>query len=153
MNKNRFQLFIIIALLVSNVLLIVFIILPKKPHGFHPDKPRNIIIDRLQFNNSQIEAYDNLIALHRKAIREKDNKIIGLKNKLYLNLTQNDSNDSTAALINEISTVQQQIETIHFQHFMDIKSICTNEQLGNYNNLVLDFSKIFSPQPPPPPKH
>ena len=153
MNKNRFQLFIIIALLVSNVLLIVFIILPKKPHGFHPDKPRNIVIDRLHFNDSQIEDYDKLIENHRQTIREKDNQIIELKNKLYLNLTQNNTDESSVSLINEIAAVQQQIETTHFKHFMDIKSICTNEQMDDYNKLVLDFSKIFSPQPPPRPKH
>lgn len=152
MNKNRFQLLVIAALLISNVLLIIFINLPKKHNGFHPNKPRNIIIERLHFDEKQIEAYDKLIEQHRKQIRENDKQIILMKNELYLNLRRETDDKILDSLTTSIAKIQKQIETTHYLHFVDIRNICKKEQLNNYNELILELSKIFSPKQHPP-KH
>jgi protein CpxP len=149
MNKNRFQILLIGALIISNILLIVFISMPKKDHRFHPDKPRNIIIERLQFDEKQIEAYDVLIENHRNQIREKDQQIIELKNKLYENLNQDLNQNVLDSLTSEIASTQKQIETIHYLHFVDIKKLCKDDQLEKYNQLISELSRIFSPPRPP----
>ncbi len=149
MNKNKFYLMIIISLLITNVL-ILFFTYPFHKRGFDPNKPRNIIIERLGFNQNQIVEYDKLIQVHRSKIREKDSTIKQLKNQLYLLLVSEDE-DKKDSLIHEIANEQREIERIHFNHFMDIKNLCNPEQLIKFQELSKELSKILKPQPPKKP--
>lgn len=147
MNKNKFYISVIIGLLLSNLLLVsFFIFMPKHEKRIDPDRPRNIIIERLQFDEQQIREYDELIKEHRIQIREKDRQMIQLKNSLYGLLYSSENIElKTDSLIKELGKTQQQIEQIHFNHFMDIKRLCKPEQLPEFDRLAKDISGIFAP--------
>ncbi len=147
MNKNRFYLFLIIALSVSNLILVGIIITQKGAH-FHPDKPRNKIIEKLHFNANQIEAYDQLIKKHRVGIEQKDNEIREIKNELYKNLVKDEEPMLLDSLTNKISFLQKQIEENHYHHFLEIKALCNGEQETDFKELVKELGQIFSHKPP-----
>ena len=44
----------------------------------------------------------------------------------------------------KLADLQKQIETTHFNHFIDIKKLCKKEQLSDYENLTEELSKLFS---------
>jgi len=44
----------------------------------------------------------------------------------------------------KLANYQKQIETTHFNHFLEIKKICNKEQLSDYKYLTEELSKIFS---------
>lgn len=150
MNKNKLLIFLIAGLLASNILLVVFMI-KGKGHPHRP-MPREIIIERLHFDATQISQYDALIKNHRESITEKERALMDLKNNLYATLKSEENKTLTDSLINGISSVQNQIEHIHYSHFIDIKKICKAEQLNNFNELANELSRLFSP-PPPPKQH
>jgi hypothetical protein len=57
------------------------------------------------------------------------------------------------SLENKLGELQRQIETVHYNHFTDIKKLCKPEQLENFNALTHDLAKFFAPErnlPPPP---
>ena len=64
MNRNKLQLAIIGVLALINIALISFFIFTKPPH---PPKgnPKKIVIEKLNFNEEQIQAYENLIKKHQ----------------------------------------------------------------------------------------
>ena len=74
------------------------------------------------------------------------------KNELYSHLktdvTPINRNDS---LVIQLADYQSQIETTHYNHFLDIKKLCRQEQLKKYDELTTELSKIFSH--PRRPKH
>ena len=72
MNKNKFQLLIIIALVISNLLMLAFIGFSKKPKKPIYEGPKNIIIERLGFNDEQIKEFEQTIIKHQAKIAEKD---------------------------------------------------------------------------------
>lgn len=114
---------------------------PFPNHG-----PRDIIIDRLQFDDSQVKEYDKLISIHQKSVREADKQIAEIKSQLYTSL---DSNTVyTDSLINEINSIQKKIETIHIKHFKDISLLCHTDQLDEFEKLSHDLAALFGRKKP-----
>ena len=136
-----------LVLCLINVLLVGFIIFVKAPH---PDGegPRKVIVEKLHFDATQTEQYDALIATHRKEIREANTKIMLLKNQLYSNLINQDRQANKDSLITEINKVQQQIEQIHYAHFVDIKKLCKLEQQVYFQALTKELAALFAPPRP-----
>lgn len=141
MSKRSLNILLIAGLLLSNLLLISFIVFRKPPH---PPKPREIIIRKLDFDKEQLAKYDLLILEHQKQIKAKEQEMMSLKKELYTELSKAEASDKSDSLSLEIGKVQTQIEQVHFKHFGDIKGICKAEQLAAYQALTQELSKMFS---------
>ena len=142
MNKIKVLQFAIIVLIILNIGLVCFIFFSK---GNGERMPREIVIEKLHFNKNQIVKYDRTIKNHQKNIRKLDDSIRKTKNNLYLLLnSENNIELKKDSLIQNLSSFQQQIEATHFNHFLEIKSICNQEQLADYEELTTELSKIFS---------
>ena len=141
MNKLKFLVMIIVILFAGNMILLAVYVQHKK-ESFNPNKPKNIIIERLDFDDHQITAYSMLVDEHRKVIRSKNSEILQCKKVLYLHLTQIDQEKICDSLTSTIAKLQKEIETIHFEHFLDIKNLCNQNQLEKYELLVGDLVEI-----------
>ena len=146
MSKNRFYIFIIVGLLISNLLLVTFVFMRKPPHH---SGPRDLIIERLHFDENQVRQYDELIKQHRMQIRDKEHEMMDLKTQYYSLLKNNDRKNEDS-LIHEIGKVSMETEKINFKHFQDIKRICHPDQIKNFDDLINDFESLFAPAPKPP---
>lgn len=140
MTKNRFYIFIIIGLLISNLLLVAFVLMRKPPQH---SGPRNMIIERLHFDEKQIKQYDELIRQHRMQIGEKEHEIMDLKTQYYSLLKNNDQKKEDS-LIREIGNASMETEKINFKHFQDVKRICHPDQIKNFNDLINDLERLFN---------
>jgi periplasmic protein CpxP/Spy len=150
MNKNTFQIGLIICLAISNILLGIYAFNSKGQHRpHHDDKPRNLIIEKLHLDEAQTKQYDILIKDHRTQIAAKDHQIMRLKNELYQHLKEDKPLATADSLTQEIARVQKQIESIHFAHFIALKKLCTPQQQGAYKELANELAKIFSHTRPP----
>lgn len=151
MNKNRFYIAVISGLVLSNILLVMFVVFrsPAKSR-FHPGKPRNMVIRKLDFDRQQVAEYDELIREHRTHIQGADRRLMTLKNELYGYLSaDNVDTAKTDSLVKEMGRIQEQVERIHFHHFMDIKKLCRPDQLARFDELADEISDIFFSHPPP----
>jgi len=153
MNKTKVLGFAVIALLVLNFGILAFLFLSKNEDGPRGRKmPREIIIEKLHFDKNQIDAYDKTIKIHQETIRELDNSIRTAKNDLYQLLNSENINSvQKESIFLKLANYQKQIETTHFNHFLEIKKLCKKEQLSDYENLTEELSKLFSH--PRRPKH
>ena len=147
--NNRFSVTIITGLLISNVLLVGFLINKSNNHPVRKG-PKTLIINRLKLNSHQIDLYENLIKNHRDAINPTRNKIQKNKKLLYKGLNKNEKiNDSIFSIIKDLNN---KIELINYNHFMDIRNICDDSQLKLFNELSKDLYRIFSKKHPRPRK-
>lgn len=151
MNKNKLIRIVAIVLLLTNIALLSFILLmkPKHPRG---EGPRNIIIEKLHFDRNQILKYDKLIFVHRAKIKKKEKEIIEIKNSLYLQLLEENTQPTIDSLLSRIGFVQTEIENIHYRHFEEIHQLCNNDQEKYYAELVKEIAKLFSMHRRPPPQ-
>lgn len=151
MNKLKFLKISVAALVVLNLGLMAFLLLGRPKHPRHPGRemgsqPKDVIIERLQFSAEQIELYDNLISKHRAEIHKLDHKLRSLKNDLYSNISNNDSIPELELV--ELNRLQGQIERTHYNHFLDIKSLCEADQLVAFQDLSKELVRMFAPQHP-----
>lgn len=150
MNKTKLLSIAVIALLLLNFGILSFLFITKGHRPNDRRMPREIVIEKLHFDKNQIVAYEKIIAIHQKTIRDLDNSIRATKNELY-QLLNSDKIDSAQkdSLLLELASYQKQIETTHFNHFLEIKKICKKEQLSHYNDLTEELGSIFPPNRKP----
>jgi hypothetical protein len=146
MNKTKVLGFTVIALVILNFGILLFLFLSKGNEGPRGRKmPREIVIEKLHFDENQILEYDKTILIHQKNIRDLDDSIRATKNELYQLLnSENIDNIQKDSLYLKLAGFQKQIETTHFNHFIEIKKLCKKEQLSDYKNLTEELSKLFS---------
>lgn len=114
----------------------------------HPrELPRQTIIDKLRFDSEQIETYDLLITAHQSAIRSADERIHEARNELYRLLNTDSSSERVDSAKWKISNIQYEIETIHFNHFLEIKKLCKENQLPYFNDLTSELESLFNSAP------
>lgn len=156
MNRQKLLTIVALGLLVVNLGLVGFLLLRKPPHqplggGVHAGKhagPRDIIIERLNFDSTQITAYDDLIREHRIGIRNAEREMREYKSELYQLLAHENQAETSAekfdSLICVIGDVQKRIEKINYEHFADIKTLCRPDQLPRFAELTSEIAVLFS---------
>lgn len=147
MKKSNLLIGIIIGLLACNGLLLYFVMRPTPRNN--REAPKIFIIEKLHFNQEQIDAYELLIQNHRKQVKETERGIRESKNALYQTLNNNNPAVQSDSLILAMNAYQQKMEKIHFEHFMAIKNLCTPEQLPAFEELSKELARLFGPKHPP----
>lgn len=142
MNKVKTLSIISIGLLALNLILIWFMLANKHP-PHSKEGPKMAIIQKLGFDENQIKEYEKQIAWHRENIRKRDKQMLEIKKQLYTTLITNDTLNIKDSLITEIGKLQVAIESIHYKHFQDIKSICKPEQQKAFENFTLEITNLF----------
>lgn len=144
MKKSLIRNGFMVVLLLSNALFIYkwWMAPERRHHG-----PRNEIIEKLHFDESQVARYDVLILGHRSSIEKAQRELQEQKQKLYANLDEPFSD----SLLQEILKVEAKIEHIHFNHFKDIEGLCRPDQKNYFKALNLEIAHLFSPGKRPRP--
>lgn len=142
MNKVKFLSIIAIGLLVSNLVLVGFMLFkkPKHPMG---EGPKKIVIEKLHFDDKQVEQYEAIIQEHQKKIRTSDDEILKYKNALYSTLTKQNNAMERDSLISQIANQQAEVENIHYKHFLEMKALCKPEQQKYFEALTQEIATLF----------
>ena len=151
MTKTNWLGIIIGVLLVSNGMLAYKIMSSTNKRGHRQHKkhetPKDVIIGTLDFDYAQQKQYETAISIHRNQIDRKDQEIRAKKEQLYSLLSE--SNDTLKSqIMTDLSSLKSDIEMIHFNHFIEIKSICRANQLDRYNALTQQLGGLFRPKGP-----
>jgi periplasmic protein CpxP/Spy len=157
MSKLKLLTIAVIGLLIMNLGIVAWLFVQKPAASgrrpFDGEGPKQLIIDRLDFDKEQIAAYEILIKAHQSAIRQTEDSIRIAKNQLYATLTTTEPVGKDS-LIAKLSDLQKQIEEIHYNHFTDIRKLCKPGQLNDFNRLTEDLAHFFNQGKKrlPPPK-
>lgn len=139
-----------IVLLLGNIALICYLFFGRPPHPEHPT-PKDVIIERLGFDASQIKSYEAAITIHRKGIQQKQGALRNLKKNILADLKSDGKCEINDSLLQKFTELQSEIEQAHFMHFCEIKAICKPNQLKKFDLLVDELDRLFAPHHPPPP--
>lgn len=148
MKKTTLLIIAIAALVVLNIAVLAVVYFEpalKGPQGNR--QPRDIIIDRLHFNERQIKEYQVLIDWHRDEIRRLDSNIRKDKQALYSFLKAYNKGVKDS-LIADINRCQKRVEETHYKHFEDIRKLCTPQQQADFDELVDELPRLFGPRQP-----
>jgi hypothetical protein len=109
--------------------------------------PKKEIIKRLQFEDWQVKKYEGFIALHRKAVGERERKINALRQTLFLGVTDGMDSAATAQICREIGSLQTEIHQLHVAHFKQIQGLCKGRQVKAFEEMVIEFNEMFEHRP------
>lgn len=149
MNRLKLLKISVVVLVIINLILVTVVFIGGKHHPPRHHNEKQIIIERLGLNNDQIDIFEYSIEQHIHAIQKQEKELKRLKKELYLTLKTDDVGREKE-LLKELMVVKKEIESIHLNHFKEIKSLCTDEQLPKFDVLTEDLAKIFAPHPPRP---
>lgn len=154
MNKNKVLGISVVILIILNIGILLFFTMSRPPHPPHGGpgmgpQPKEMIIHELDLDHDQIEAYDELISEHRAAIHDAEESMRTSRQALFETL-KSDNQSLKDSLIQVIGENQKRIESIHYNHFEDIKKLLKPDQLNNFESLVEELEGIFKPRPPRP---
>ncbi len=147
MNRLKFFKLLSLALLLINVLLIGFLIVnrPSSRNG-----PERRVIEQLDLTPDQITTYKTAIGTHKVKMEEANQTIRQLKKELYEGLGNGMSEEKQTLIVDKLGAQKKEIETIHLNHFREIKELCTPEQQQKFKELSTELARFFSH---PRPKH
>ena len=150
MSKSKLITLFAILMAALNLIL-VFFLWNKKPHHPRWEGPKQVIIEKLNFDENQVQAYELLIEQHQIKGQELNSEIGNFKKQLYQTLLSKDlvAKDS---LMNEIDLKKQEIEEMNYSHFQELKALCSPEQEEAFVLLVDELGRLFNGGPPPPKK-
>jgi periplasmic protein CpxP/Spy len=149
MSKIKLLTIAVIGLLAVNIGIVGFLLMKKPTVDAKADEtvkkegPKKIIIDKLHFDKEQVAAYETIITQHRTAVKVLKDSISNTKNSLYQTLKIETFADKDS-LINLLSILQKHIETVHYEHFMQIRKLCKPEQIEDFNALTSELAFYFS---------
>ncbi|MDQ3046821.1 MAG: periplasmic heavy metal sensor [Bacteroidota bacterium] len=155
MNRTKLLTIAVVGLLLLNfgILGVIFFGKDSHPpiHGEHPknkgEGPKQIIIDRLHFDEAQQADYELLVTEHRKRTEEMHEASKELHDHLFSLLKADTLNQQKRdSLILEIANNQKAIEELNFDHFYGIKKMCKGDQVALFNTLVDDLGRLFAPK-------
>lgn len=151
------------VLTLLNVTLLVFILMQKghhpMPSPMMPPPPANqgggpaqMLIHELKFSPDQIKSFDVLKEKHHEAIIKLRDEGHELRDN-YFELLKSDNPDIN--LIKEkgtqIAANQLAIEETTFNHFKDVRNLCTPDQKKRFDSIINDVIKMLGKRGPPAP--
>lgn len=137
MNQIRLIKIGFIILLVMNIALLAAMLIGQRRH--HRPAPlhmRNKIVTELGFDTAQENAFKKIMKAHHEKMMTIDHQLKGAM-KLYFDglSTENQHQDK---LVTKIQNLETEKLKATYDHFSDIKSLCTDDQLKIFASVIED---------------
>jgi len=146
MNKTKFFGGLAIIMVCLNLVLIFFILKGRPHHFAQLNGPKELIVEKLDFSKSQADEYFALIENHQLKVKTLNQEINERRSALFALLKSDNDSTEVSEIIMDIAALQAEIEKVNYAHFKDVKKICTQEQLANFNKLTDELVHMFNIQ-------
>lgn len=129
-----------LLLILCNVVLMAVLWLKPNTDKFPPrETPRDYVVRSLKFTEDQSNRYDGLVKEHQQAMRELRKEAMEYRKLLFANLKNETYGGIFADSITTlIAANQKQIEVVTYDHFRQVRMICTETQKPEFDNIIND---------------
>ena len=152
MEKTKFLTIAVIALLVLNGALIVFLWMGHR--RLNPPPPKNgrppaaaFLIKNLDFDENQTTLYDGLRKAHRAA-KDSLQNTLRRSREIYFKGIPTDDTSKLA----EIGEIQKESDRITFVHFQKVRALCRPDQQTKFDEVIGEVLKMMANNTKMPPK-
>lgn len=153
MEKSKLLTIAVLGLLLLNLGILAMIwFRPGPPHG-PGERPDAFLIRELSLNAEQVAKFQELKEAHHSAMVELQKKDRHLHDEFF-QLLKGDTPDRSGAiaLSDSMSAIRVQMEMLTFDHFAEVRKLCTPEQQKKFSEIIDDmFRRITRPPGGPPP--
>lgn len=128
---------------------------PGMHKGPKPETPRDFVIRELKFSDEQVKKYDVLIQDHQRSMRQLRDDAMKLRQQLFSQLKNGSgAGINTDSLAQLIAGNQKQIELVTYNHFGQVRALCSDAQKADFDKIIEDVvQKMNGPGRGGPPPH
>lgn len=149
MPENKFLRIVVLLLLLLNAGTLGFVLLHQLP-GSNGDAgrsprdgggPARFLRSELALTDAQEEQYRKLRNHHHDQVEELHKQIRGQQQRLYALMSHSDTTGiarQSAPIVDSIAAGQRRIVSITFDHFRDVRSICSPAQQRKFDEVILE---------------
>jgi len=157
--KNKFLTWLVATLLVANAVTILFFWInrPERMQGAK-GSPREFLVDALELDSSQLDAFQALIEKHQASARPLKNEIRTAKENLFQLLKQPViPGPEKMKAVQAITLNIQALELLNLDHFQQLRALCNEKQKKKFDGLLDQLAGLMATpsnadghRPPPP---
>jgi hypothetical protein len=139
MNQKKYKwlFFLLFVLLVSNIVLAVFLFISNSSiDGKQNKNEANSIYKEIGLDSIQIDTFKARKEAYFKVMRPLWNEIKELKDSMYKRLEADSSDMIVKSLSSEIANKTSIADMKTFQHFYELRKLCTPEQQVRYDTII-----------------
>lgn len=148
MNKTKLLTTLVVALVVLNIVILLFMFLGRgkghhrPPHDNMNQEGPHGVFDHsiLGYDDQQLVSFEKSRTLHHSQIDSLLQLLDTKSNDYYKSILDQTTHDRTI-LISEIDSINHQIYRVNLEHFESLKSICRPDQLGNLEIFISHLLK------------
>jgi periplasmic protein CpxP/Spy len=119
-----------------------------------PSRPeRTLLHEELGFSKQQNEQFEILRKNHQELIKQTNDKIKVLKDRLFIGYGKNIGEEEASEIASKIGSYVAEIELQTLRHFQDVKAICNEEQKVKFDKVIKNVLKDIRPDGPPRPEN
>jgi len=158
-NKNKFLTWLVATLLVANAVTILFFWInrPERMQG-PKGSPREFLVDALELDSSQLNAFQALIEKHQASARPLKKEIRTAKENLFQLLKQPViPGPEKMKAVQAITLNIQALELLNLDHFQQLRALCNEKQKKKFDGLLDQLAGLMATpsnadghRPPPP---
>ena len=149
--KNKILLIIIGVLLLTNFVLIAFLLKPTSRKGSRGERTAmiaNFLQKEIGFDNQQLKQYDSISGLNRTKVKAMFEVLKNDKDGQFKELATGNFNDTAIVRsANTIALKQKEIEIVLYRHYKEIRNLCSPQQQPAFDSL---FYKVLNKRNIPP---
>ncbi|MDF3077026.1 MAG: hypothetical protein K0S09_915 [Sphingobacteriaceae bacterium] len=144
MSKHKILVYCVIALVVLNVACLAFIVLGRpKPPLERFDKQ---IIRSLNLNQEQVQTFNKLKDQHHGRMTEIDEQMKQPFEEYFGLLNRSGDQTKKDSLEIVLASLYKQKVDATYEHFDEIKKICSPEQQKGFEKIIPSLMQVISPQ-------
>ncbi len=157
--KNKFLTWLVATLLVANAVTILFFWI-NRPEMMQGTKgsPREFLVDALELDSSQMDAFQALIEKHQASARPLKKEIRTAKENLFQLLKQPVIPEpEKRKAVQAITLNIQALELLNLEHFQQLRALCNDKQKIKFDGLLDQLAGLMATpsnadghRPPPP---
>ena len=156
-EKSKLLWIAVISLLILNFGTLAFILFQKRPMPPREHQGNDVsgfLIHELELNADQVKGFDSLKTRHHEQVEEIQHALHDM-HKDFFNLMKTDVVDSSKVktLAREMSSKQEEIELVTFNHFEAVRKICNEAQKKKFDDVIDEAMRMMAPKAPRPPGH
>jgi len=117
---------------------------------------KNFIIKQLQFDESQQQAYTELVRQHRENVSAVQQQLHQAKNAFFDSISNPETTQAQVdSLSARIAGCERKLDIITYEHFKKIRALCNDQQKAKFDNIIKQALQMMGPaggrpQGPPP---
>lgn len=144
-KNNKGLLIVVVVLLVSNIGLLAYFLVWKKPEQMGPPRGNFSVVEHMKkeigFNDEQSAQFRLLLEQNRDSMKQYSEQVKQAKSALYKLLQDPQASDSAVLLAgNRLAQEQEAMELVMFRHFQRVRKLCTDSQVVKFDTMVTRMS-------------